>query len=231
MISGAAALLIATSMPAMASDLVVIDSSAPQYRPGQVLDAAKPVSLAPGAKISVVGQDGRVIKLQGPFSGAPGAGSGKGDPGVVQTLSKLLSGGKAETAALGTFRGSEGSTAGAAGDIWAVDVMASETYCTASGRAPTLWRPDAVRESTVALEKGDTAALVRFPAGSDAAAWPVQVPVENAARYVIRDANDTWSTRFTLVVVPADAGEGASQAAWMAEHGCARQARALIAGL
>ncbi len=188
--------------------------------------------------MTIVGDDGKVIKLEGPFSGVIGTAGDAGSSGgvvVVEAISKLFSGETPETGALGTFRGSRG--AGQAGtkapDVWAIDVSQSETQCVPGGMVPTLWRSQASRELTIAVEylTSKTGALVQFPAGVDVVAWPAQVPLEDGGRYSIRDSNDTWRSGLTLRVIPVEQSSTIGRAAWMAENGCAAQARTLMANL
>ena len=221
-----------------ARQLVVIDSSSPQYKAGQVIEGSQRLQLSSGSRMTVVGDDGKVIKLEGPFSGVVGTASEPGNSGgvvVVEAISKLFSGETPETGALGTFRGSRGAgqTGTKAPDVWAIDVSQSETQCVPGGMVPTLWRSQASRELTIAVEflTSKTGTLVQFPAGVDVVAWPVQVPLEDGGRYSIRDSNDTWRSGLTLRIIPVEQTSTVGRAAWMAENGCAAQARTLMANL
>lgn len=232
------AITLGTAQLCDAKQLVVIDSSSPQYTAGQVIDGNQKLSLASGSRITVVGDDGKVIKLEGPFAGVVGTASDAGGAGgvvVVEAISKLFSGETPESGALGTFRGVRGpSPMGTkAPDVWAIDVSQSETQCVPGGMVPTLWRSQASRELTIAVEYlgSKTGALVQFPAGVEVVAWPAQVPLQDGGRYSIRDANDTWRSGLTLRVIPVDQTSTIARAAWMAENGCAAQARTLIANL
>lgn len=233
-----AALVFGGAQVCDARQLVVIDSSSPQYKAGQVIEGSQRLQLSSGSRLTIVGDDGKVIKLEGPFTGVVGTGGDAGGTGgvvVVEAISKLFSGETPETGALGTFRGARG--AGQAGtkapDVWAIDVSQSETQCVPGGMVPTLWRSQASRELTVAVEylTSKTGALVQFPAGVDVVAWPAQVPLEDGGRYSIRDSNDTWRSGLTLRVIPVEQTSTIGRAAWMAENGCAAQARTLMANL
>ena len=63
---------------AFAGQLIVIDSTAPELMPGQVVDGSKVLGIAAGARVTLIAEDGRVTTLKGPFSGRPGAGPGAG---------------------------------------------------------------------------------------------------------------------------------------------------------
>jgi hypothetical protein len=58
---------------ANARQLVVIKSSSPSIKSGQILDSTKPLNLGKDVKLTLIADDGRVTKLAGPFSGLPDA--------------------------------------------------------------------------------------------------------------------------------------------------------------
>lgn len=225
---------------ASARQLVVVDSTVPELAPGKVLTAGTPVILPPGAKVTLVGDDGRMQKVEGPFSGTLGGGPAQagGDPAVVDTLSKLFTS-PTETAALGTFRSAEPQMSGFRGtgstgdpsapDLWAINVQRGGDQCIQPRTQPMLWRPDAVREATVAVQRlpDGPGGLVRFSAGAQSVAWPGGVPVQDG-NYVLRDSADAWKTTLSLRVVPDGLSGEINRAVWMADHGCESQAKALI---
>jgi hypothetical protein len=229
---------------AFAGQVVVVDSSMPALAPGKVIDADSSITLPAGARVTVVGDDGRMQTLKGPFSGAVGARSGAGgNPAVVDTLSRLFSS-PAETAALGTFRGAEpqlggfrgaGSAGGGADapELWAINVQRAGEQCVpAAGGLPTLWRPDAVREATVVVQRlpDGPGGLVRFAAGSQSVPWPAGVALQDGD-YTLRDSADAWASTVSLRVVPAELEDDVRRVVWMADHGCSRQAKALLANM
>lgn len=232
----AAAALLAAMTGAQARELVVVESTAPDLPAGRIIDGSAPLSLKAGMRVALVADDGKVIKLEGPFIGTVSGGGAGGDRAVVAAISRLFDGGPAESASLGTFRGAgpqadgrEASTA----DIFAIDIRRTGTQCAATGGLPTLWRAETGRETTVTLQQlpGGPGGLVRFPAGVATAAWPAAVPVADDGEYLVRDAGDAWSNTLRLRILPASVAEGASGVAWLADNGCASQARALLATL
>ena len=231
----AAAALLASMTGAQARDLVVVESTAPDLPAGRVVNGSAPLSLKAGTRVTLIGDDGKVIKLDGPFNGAVGNSAKSGDPAVVAAISRLFEGQTAENTSLGTFRGGSHSVKGDAvpADALAIDIRRPGTQCVAAGTGPTLWRADAGREATVALQQlpGGPGGLVRFPTSAETAAWPVSVPIADNVEYLVRDASDAWSNTLRLRLLPASAADGLHRVVWMADNGCTGQARALLATL
>lgn len=217
------------------SQLVVIESTGSEISPGQVIDGAKSLSLPAGAQVTLVGEDGTLTKLKGPFSGAPVGGSaGEGDKKVVAALSRLFASSAPGTSSLGAFR-SYGASADGLNppDIWAVNVYRSESLCIPEGVTPMLWRPDPGRDlSLVVLHlstgKEDT---VGFAANTQDTSWPKQVPILDGGEYSLRDGANMWERKLVLKSVPKDLPTEAHSIAWMADHGCLRQAKVRVAKL
>jgi hypothetical protein len=233
----AAVVFVGLAQSGSAKDLVIVESSAPEFKQGQVVDGGKSLTLGAGTRIVMIGDDGKVIKLDGPFKGVPdgSASASAGDPQVVAAISRLFNTQGAETSALGTFRSAsplEGGRAGDPPDAWSIDIARGETQCAESGVPPMLWRAEPGRDATVLVQRaGGVGGLVRFPAGIQSAAWPADVPLDDATEYLIRDSADAWSRSWTLHIVPASASSDISRVAWMADHGCTRQAKTLLTSL
>jgi hypothetical protein len=230
-------LLLAVSS-GQAAELVVIDSTVPRITPGQIIDSTKPLKLAAGARLSLVGEDGRVIKLQGPYSGAPMTGEGDEarDKGVVRALSRLFSPTHPQDSTWGTFRGAEtlrGAEALNPPDVWAFNVLRSETVCLPSGAGPILWRPHAEAELMVLLLHLATGreATVTFAPGEASASWPPEVSLLDGGIYVIRDIANQWERRLLVRLIPPDRDTPVTQAAWMSDAGCIGQAKELVSRL
>jgi len=74
-------------------------------------------------------------------------------------------------------------------------------------------------------------ALADWPADAHVLGWPKEVGLADGARYLLRLKGSRATRKFTLHLVPGDLPTDAHKAAWMADHGCERQARRLIARL
>jgi hypothetical protein len=220
-----------------ASQLVVIESTTAELNPGQVVDGSKSLSLPAGVEVTLVGEDGKLTKLTGPFSGMPvGGNAADGDKRVVAALSRLFSTGAPGTSSLGAFRGYGGSIDGQGlnpPDVWAVNVYNSESLCIPEGVTPMLWRPDPGRDLSLIVLHLSTGkeGTVGFPASVHDMPWPKQVPILDGGEYSLRDGGNMWERKLVLKTVPKDLPTEAHGIAWMADNGCLRQAKAQVAKL
>ena len=206
--------------------------------PGSIVDAAKPLTLATGERLALVGEDGTMVRLQGPSSSppVPADPSTDGDNGVVQALSRLFAADASSStrAAWGGFRGGEkpqGREAASPSEVWAWNVFRSDSICVPAGTQPLMWRPDAARDQNVILLHLSTGneAEVEFATGQQSAPWPKAVPLLDGGEYVVRDAGNLWERQLAIRMVP-EAGV-VRQIAWMSDAGCLRQAKLMVSRL
>lgn len=219
-----------TASVAYAGELVVIDSNAPDLSPGEVLDGAKPLELAPGTAVTVVTDDGRVRSIEGPFSGIPFAGE-ESEPGgnaLVRSLSRLIGGKTPKPHEPGMMRGER--LVGRP-DAWSIDVIRSGAHCVSDRTGALLWRPIGVKAETLTIRRqpwGEKVS-VDWPAGTNSLIWPKALPLENGGQYLIRLSSRISGTKLVVYVVPTKLPTDAHLAAWMADLGCNEQAMTLVA--
>ena len=230
----------AMAQGAFAGQLIVIDSTAPELVPGQVVDGSKVFGVAAGARVTLIAEDGQVTTLKGPFTGRPGAGPGApGGSGLMGSLSRLVGGPSAVSGALAVMRGSRGADPA---DAWAVNLVRSVNVCVRAGATPVLRRKKSrmARTLTVKVLPDGAEKSVEWPAGSDRIGWPEGLALTDGGRYLARVSSrkslagmSGRTTETTLVahLVPGGLPSDAHRAAWMADNGCIGQARALLAGL
>ena len=72
---------------------------------------------------------------------------------------------------------------------------------------------------------------VPWPAGKKSIDWPSGMALSDGGTYLIRMKGSMKARRIEIYLVPAGLPSAAHRAAWMAERGCATQARAVLAGL
>ena len=233
-------LWVAMAQGAFAGQLIVIDSTAPELVPGQVVDGSKVLDIAAGARVILIAEDGQVTTLKGPFSGRPGAGPGvPGGSGLIGSLSRLVGGPSAASGVLAVMRGSRGADPA---DAWTVNLVRSVHVCVRAGATPVLRRKKSrmAKILTVKAVLGGAEKSVEWPAGSDRIGWPEGLALTDGGRYLARVSSrkslagmSGRTTETTLVVHLAPGGlpSDAHRAAWMADVGCIGQARALLAGL
>ena len=71
-------ILFALSAAAWAQDLVVVNSTAPSLKPGQMVKSDAPIDVPAGTSVTLVSESGKILTLNGPHSGPPGMGGGGG---------------------------------------------------------------------------------------------------------------------------------------------------------
>lgn len=212
---------------AMAGEMVVLKSTSATLKEGSVIDGARPLKLAAGVSVTLIGANGSVVRLTGPYNDTPGKARspGAGNPGIVKALGAILSERKVSTASLGVLR-STGGSGGPLADPWMVNVDGSGTRCIRRD-VVVLWRRDATADQRLTI----TRAKIGMTAQAQWAAGDRVLPVsgrkfKDSARYTV----ERGGRRVELImrVMPGDLTGVAQQAAWMAGVGCKQQALALL---
>lgn len=215
----------------MAMELVIVESTAAELKEGQIIDGSKPLRLSAGSRVTAITEAGEVIALRGPYWGIPAPGDTEERVEVTAALSRLVEWGTTQSEQIATTRGAPRNDAP---DLWAVDANRSATHCLPGGTAPRLWRHDATRSITLRMKRLPAAAevSVEWPDGADFVGWPAELGVEDGGAYMILEQFRARPiTRVTLRTLPPGLPTDAHRAARMADHGCRRQATALLAML
>lgn len=225
-------ILMTVAFSAHALELVVITSSAPGLKPGQIVNSSEPLQIPEGATVTLVSNSGKTIILKGPHKGPSGfISAGTGDTRLISSLAGLLSGSGKDTASLGTVR-SVGSPPPPT-DPWVVDVGKSGDHCVPAKGPVTLWRAKSTAKKKFSLKNlsDRTKALTGWPAGASILKWPANVRLKDGARYLARFKGSRSARKFILHLVPDHLPSDAHRAAWMAEKGCENQAIRLLSRL
>lgn len=215
----------------LAGQLVIVESTAPGLESGGILDTAQRLEIAAGARITVIAEDGTVRTLEGPFSGTLGGGGpASGDRGVVASLARLIAGKGAQSGTLGVMRGGPRADPP---DPLVVDIFRSGTHCAAADKVVRLWRQNTRRAILLEMKTLPYGAKVRadWPVGASSIVWPGDLALKDGGEYLAKRAKGLTASRLILRLVPAGLPSQAHRIAWMADAGCARQARDLLAGL
>jgi len=216
------ALLAAGTAPALAGQLVVLETRGTDLKQGQTIDDTKPLTLKEGEQVTLVADDGSVVTLRGPFDQTPSSNAGGG--GAVLALDAL------------TTRTSQRNVAGvvrdAAVDVhlpspWLVDVSHPGAGCIKDGERPVFWRASA-DGGTLTIMPSDRSwrAEAPWPKGSSTLQAPDYFPVRDGRTYLASFGGNPVAV--TINVLPPALGNARMQAAWMIEKGCVAQAEALI---
>jgi hypothetical protein len=209
---------------ASAAELVVVEARGITLKPGQVVDDTQKLTLQKGDEVTLVDESGAVIKLRGPYDGAPNAGSGGSGVDVSNVLAALGTGG---------VQSSMGVVRAKIEDVtlpnpWVVDVTHSGKVCVRPGSSVVFWRQQSAGPAKLRIMPVDRTwrAESEWPAGASELPAPAMFPITDRQTYVF-DVGGLTAT-VTLVQVPASLATDRMRAAWMLQKSCLNQTKALI---
>ncbi len=224
-----AVVFFAMACPALAAQFFVAASTAPGLTRGAILDGNKPLKLPEGARVTLIAPDGKTVTLNGPFHEPLGGGAGTDDGELFAALSDLVSSQNVSITSLGGTRGGSESVLE---DPFTVVLGASGSHCVPASQPMRLWRPDTKSSSLLTIRPGSGSVQAPveafWPEGTEAMPWPEDLALEEGATYLIRLYDGASLTEVVLHRVPADLPSEPHRIAWMAEHGCTRQALRLL---
>ncbi|MFQ5953715.1 MAG: hypothetical protein ACE5JZ_01455 [Kiloniellales bacterium] len=219
---------------AQAAELLILKSTDPSLPEGGIIDGAQALSLPAGVTLTLVGEEGKKITLEGPYSGVPAASDQPAEGGfggrMLMALSRLIAGAPPDPTRLGATRGSQVATAD---DFWLINVSVSGDYCLRTDRATEFWRPQADMTEALSIKRYGTQGWAKseWPAGDDALGWPSGVDLVDDGTYLVRLGMGISVSKIVVHLLPDDLPSDFHRAAWMTEKGCLRQARALLSSL
>jgi len=213
-----------TAISAEAAVLVVAEARGVAMKPGDTLDAAKPLVLKQGQHLTLISETGATLKLDGPYDRPPTAGGG-GGVGLNQTLNALVTQRQARAGEFGITRG---TVLADLPEPWVLDATHSGNVCVLAKGTPVFWRPDASAPASLSVAPADHSwnARTDWPAGQNRIAITTDVPMRAGETYVVT-FNGTESD-VTMVQVPASLTNNDMIAGWMANRRCEQQAEALV---
>lgn len=228
--------LLAGLGPAAAlADYVVIAASGASgsYAAGTVIADDQQIDLPEGTKLTLIERSGRMVTLEGLFSGtvpAPGETDQSDTPSIGwDALKRLVGSAEASSTVLGAARAGAGDIPPPPG-VWDLSADSSGPRCIRKGEL-TLWRKQADKSETVSARStaGRHDGIV-WAEGENRLVLPEGMAMEDG-RMVVSVGGELRD--FELSVMPeALAGAPAGQLlSWLAEQDCRRQALALIARL
>ncbi|HYC15107.1 MAG TPA: hypothetical protein VEC75_12720 [Stellaceae bacterium] len=213
------------ALEARAAEFVVIEATGASLKPGETIDGSKPLVLKEGELVSLVAEDGNVLKLRGPYNQAPDAATG-GGLDVSKALAALVSGQRSE---YGVIRSKVDNV-----DLpapWVVDVSHSGKVCLRSGERLVFWRPDGSRDVTLTIMPVDRSwrAQAEWPQGAAQMEAPSGFPLKERRTYLFSMGGRT--SALTLLAVPDTLTNDHMRAAWMLEMNCLAQTKALLSAM
>jgi len=212
---GAAALLALAAGPAVANVLVV-RSTAAQYRPGRSLGDNEAFTLRQGETLVILSARGtRAFQGPGTFRST--------QPGVQVAANS--------GARLGVVRSAGIDPNQPPPSIWQIDVSSSGTVCLPSASNATLWRPDSSGEARLSIRGPGGSQQVSWPAGAATLAWPSSLPLANDARYDLTQAGTAVPTQVTVKLVGPVSTDFQQMADTLIRNGCQQQLDLLVDSL
>jgi hypothetical protein len=212
---GAAALLALAAGPAFANVLVV-RSTAAQYRPGRSLGDNEAFTLRQGETVVILSSRG-TRAFQGP-------GTFRSTQAGVQVASN-------SGARLGVVRSAGLDPNVPQPSIWQIDVNAGGTVCLPSATNATLWRLDSASEARLSIRGPGGSQQVTWPAGAATLAWPRALPLANDARYDLTQAGTAVPTQVTVKLVGPVSTDFQQMADTLIRNGCQQQLDLLVDSL
>lgn len=211
--------------PSEAVQVVVLEARGIQLTAGQSIDGSAPIKLEAGQKLSLISQDGKTIRLKGPFEGPPAPEGSTAQATVVQALLDLGKQGESSSASLGVVRGTEDHVAS---DPSLMDITRPGNRCILEGSPAVLWWPAHTGgEAKIAIEPADHSwkAQTTWPASAgDYLTLNQSVPLRDGGSYLV--GINAAATAITVHVIPANLPTTV-RAAWMDDKGCKGQAAAV----
>ena len=222
--------LAALAAASQAGELVVIASTDPAVKIGTVIDGKQSMQVVGDASVVLISSAGKRISLAGPYKGAPQPTASPSDNRLVQSLSQLITQHADTPEKLAAFRGTGKPPPAERFDIWGIDIAHAGSYCLPANEIAMLWWDDAHAGAVVSLSgpAGNARELrIRWPNAHRQMPWPRDLSLADGASYVVRfRATDAGIALTTREMPPLDTN--AARAAWMAEHGCTRQALKIV---
>jgi hypothetical protein len=216
------------------ADYVVLQTESELFGIGALLEDDAELRLADGERIILLSENGNVVEIHGPYEGLP-EGNTVPEIDMRVALTNLIDNADDLHASLGSTRGGVifgGQTAHR--DVWQLDALRSGRQCVVDGNAIEFWRADTGEELTLEMQRPGTegVAVINWPVGVAEAPWPVSMPLVNEALYVLRRAGWTEAALIRVMVLNPEVVQHSQTAiAWLAAHGCSRQAELLMSDL
>jgi len=231
---------IALPTTASAVELIVFEATGVDLAMGQVVNGDAPLQLQAGQQVTLITDDGRTIRIDGPHNGPPLAEeSGGSGTTVISALKDMVAPKQASVTTLGVMRDANIGGVKAASeprktvrmpDPWAIDITRGGNQCTLTDRPLVLWRPEPGPAGDVTLTLPDRRlrATTSWPAGYDR----VRAPEMEVAEGEPMTAEISGKTaEIKLYLIPASVKSEKARAAWAARKGCEQQARAAASTL
>ncbi len=230
--------LLAVCLPsaALAAEMVVLESTSPDYVVGEILDANINIVLGEDAEIMLIAEDGTIISLAGPYVGPPSRDDTLGVSGTFDALRQLVGYAEVEAGDIGGLRGDATGEDFLAQEVddhrtspWLLHTAITGPQCVrADVEEVRYWREQSDSDERLEVKRvtsGETVSIV-WKAGDNTVARPDTLPLLADEMYLLRLGDQLRSTNLLVREVPAAVGdETVAMVAFLAAKGCISQAR------
>ncbi len=207
------------------ADLIVLQARGGGLKVGQSVSATKKILLKEGERVTLIGPDGKSIKLRGPFDDVPVKDGLKGtDP--KKALAALIATRDARTSSVGVVR--SGAAEVDTPDPAAIDITRSGPRCLDEGAKPEFWRPDATTEQAFVMYPIDRSwrADLVWNKGQSRMTMPDLSKFEGVTTVLVNIDQQEFVISFSII--PKSVKDPFILTAWLLEKGCVQQANALL---
>jgi hypothetical protein len=213
---------------------IVLLSETDDFTVGQILPDPVNLNLESGERIVLLSDRGELLDIVGPVAGTPVT-PGSDDFNVRDALTNLIENPNNLHASLGGTRGGTRllSTV-TGGPVWRLDPLASGVQCYVEGEALVFGQPVESAPASFHVQRPghEGTGLLRFERETGVAPWPLNIPAQSGELYVVRREGYMDSSLFRLALLPSIVLENTEVSiAWLAAHGCTRQAAVLLKNL
>jgi len=211
------------------AQVVILKASGPssaEYSAGRVLASTKAIHLKAGDRLSIkVGDETRTVV-------GPGDVTVDTPRSTLETLRALLTANKSGYQVFTASRGNSGFDP-VQGNLWALDVSTTSTFCIAPDAQPSMVRWSAGQEAKVEITPAGGAGrpmVVTWPRDQTSLPWPESLSTADGSAYDLRVGDkDPVTVTWRRVNGPSDGVTAFARE--LTDHGCDQQVDTLMASL
>jgi hypothetical protein len=213
--------LLLSAAAGWAEDAVVVSSTAPGQRPGDVISDGKAFTLPPGASATLLFRSGQMLKLRGPYSASLSLPDS--EDSLARFASALRIKGVDAAVVGGTREIAPSARIAMSGQDILIDPRRSATYCV--GPSDTLWLRRPLEGAELGLRRKQTFRTVSWPMAAPKIEWPGDVTIEDGDIFDLVDVGGKVMAAITFRRLDKPPR---AETAWIAQTvlmGCGQQAR------
>ena len=211
---------------------VVLASTVPDFSVGELVEDSERLEIPQGGSLTLIDALGEIKVIKGPFLGRLRSDADDdAEPSFLADLANIVALADTADVALGMGRTSTPAL-GVSPWLVAFDLSLAEDLCVSPDGQLVFARGDGDIPATANLRfsaaDGSAEALVAWGADDPLLRWPSELPPVDGQAYVIDYGAAPAPPEVTLHLTPASLDTDSHAAVWLARHGCASQAEAMV---